>query len=378
MKQRSHYLSQISADVAGQGILNTPDQRFVASRTGWLGRLKVGQKISLGYALVLGVAVIGTAIGFTVADHYQKEAQEKEEDAIEELYQVYRLKSAVFRVRTKQHKLILYMDQPKIWQEKYQKFLSQIAQAQQTWVDFRATFRNPARRLKDTPEEKRAYERIMRTKSGFDNYLEQSEILFRASDPSHLSPESVASAQAKSFNFMHNSRVFTLDEFLTDIAHLVEVTAVEYNQAKLDLRNAERLRLQVITVSMILSLVVAALLALYMNRAIARPIQAVTHVAQQVTEESNFDLQAPIMTNDEIGILAVSLNRLIQEVQQLLAAQREANDQLEVYSQVLEKKVKERTQELREKNQSLLNALEELHRAQAKLEPDESELTSET
>ncbi|MCC5668671.1 HAMP domain-containing protein [Nostoc sp. CHAB 5784] len=99
----------------------------------------------------------------------------------------------------------------------------------------------------------------------------------------------------------------------------------------------------------------------------ARPIQAVTHVAQQVTEESNFDLQAPVTTNDEVGILANSLNRLILEVQQLITVQNDANEQLEVYSQVLEEKVRERTRELNEKNLSLKLALEELRCTQAQL-----------
>lgn len=317
--------------------------------------------------MVLSVAVAGTAFGFLIADHYQKEAQEKEEDAIEELYQVYRLKSAVFRVRTKQHKLILYMEQPVLWQEKYPKLLDYVAEARQAWVDFKVTFRNPARRLKDTPREKAAYEQLMRTKGNFDDYLQQSEVLFRSSNPKNLSQSAINATQAKLFNFMHNAQVFTLDEFLNDIANLVQVTAAEYNQAKLDLRNAEKLRMQIISAGMVLSVAIAALLALYMNRAIARPIQSVTHVAQQVTEESNFDLQAPITTQDEIGILAASLNRLIQEVQQLLATQKDTNEQLEVYSQVLERKVRERTQELKEKNQFLHRTLEDLQRTQAQL-----------
>lgn len=339
-----------------------------SSRWGnWLGHLRVGQKITLGYALVLGTTMLGTAIGFMIADYYQQQAQQEEEDAIEELYQVNQLNNAVFRVRTKQHKLILYMEQPGLWQEKYPQLLEYVSQAQQAWVDFKLTFRNPSRRLKDTPQERAAYDQLMRTKNGFDNYLKQSETLFAASNPQNLSPAAINATQARLFNFMHNSQVFTLDKFLDDIANLVEVTTAEYHQAKADLRKAEQLRLQIIVTSLFLSVAIATLLAMYMNRAIAHPIQAVTHVAQQVTEESDFSLQAPVTTYDEIGILATSLNRLIQEVQQLLKTQKDTNEQLEVYSQVLEKKVRERTQELKEKNQSLQKALEELRHTQAQL-----------
>ncbi|WP_421657695.1 HAMP domain-containing protein [Leptothermofonsia sp. ETS-13] len=372
MSRRLRNLDRLTEDPMEQIFSAAPNPQPSGGLSRWLGHLRVGQKITLGYILVLGIAVLGTAVGFVIADAYQKEAQEKEEDAIEELYQVYRLKSAVFRVRTKQHKLILYMEQPVLWREKYPKLLDHVDEARQAWAEFRITFNNPDRRLKDTPQERAAFEQLMRTKNAFDNYLKQSEVLFKDSNPQNLSPAEINVVQARLFNFMHNSQVFTLDGFLNDIAHLVQVTAAEYNQAKMDLIRAEKIRAQIIIASLVVSVAIAMVLAIYTNRTIASPIQAVTQVAQQVTEESNFDLQAPVTTQDEIGILAASLNRLIQEVQQLLKTQRDTNEQLEVYSQILERKVRERTQELKEKNQSLQKALEDLHRTQAQLVQNQS------
>lgn len=334
---------------------------------GWLRDLKVGQKLTLGYTFVLGAAMLGTALGFLVADRYHKDALHEEIDAVEELYQVYHLQSSVFRVRTQQHKLILYMRQPKLWHEKYPQLLQSFADVRHEWIDFKATFRNPNRQSKDTPPEKAAYAQLMRTKNDFDNYLNQSEILFATSNPKKLSSTAISATQSQLFNFMHSPQVFTLDEFLDDIANLVEVTTAEYNHAKVELSKAEKLRFQIIAVSLLLSAAIASLLVIYMSRAIARPIQAVTHVAQQVTEEANFDLRAPVTSRDEIGILAISLNRLIQEVQQLLKVQKDTNEQLEVYSEILERKVQERTQELKEKNQSLQQTLEDLHRTQTQL-----------
>ncbi|MBD1921789.1 HAMP domain-containing protein [Microcoleus sp. FACHB-831] len=60
----------------------------------------------------------------------------------------------------------------------------------------------------------------------------------------------------------------------------------------------------------------------YTSRAIARPIRAVTHVAQRATQESNFDLQAPVSSEDEVGALTASLNLLILKVSQLLEEQK--------------------------------------------------------
>ncbi|AFZ59645.1 HAMP domain-containing protein [Anabaena cylindrica FACHB-243] len=100
---------------------------------------------------------------------------------------------------------------------------------------------------------------------------------------------------------------------------------------------------------------------------ITRPLKVVTQIAQQVTQESNFDLQAPVTTQDEVGILAISFNQLIQQVKQLLIEQYEANQKLEVYSQILEQKVEERTQALRQKNIDLNHTLHELKLTQSQL-----------
>ncbi len=112
---------------------------------------------------------------------------------------------------------------------------------------------------------------------------------------------------------------------------------------------------------------IVAVVGFLIARTITRHLKVVTQVAQRVTQESNFDLQAPVTTQDEVGILAISFNQLIQQVKQLLTEQYEANQKLEVYSQTLEEKVEERTQALRKKNIALNHTLQELKRTQSQL-----------
>jgi methyl-accepting chemotaxis protein len=334
----------------------------------WFSRLKVGQKIGIGYGVLLSIAVLGTSIGFLIADRYQNQAQKREQAAIEKLYQISQLKTSVFRVRTTQHQLLLYMDRPNLWQENYAALVEYVAQARQVWSEFGANYSiENTTIIYDSVDEQKAVYRLLRNYKGFSAYLKRTEAFFRDNNPRKLSADEIEIARTQLFNFMHGSSVFLVDEFLDDIKSLKEVIVKEYEQSKQELRRAEKLRLQIILGSLLLSIAIATLLAIYTSRAIARPIQTLTHVAQQVTEESNFNLQAPVTTNDEVGILASSLNRLIQEVQQLIKIQKDANEQLEVYSQVLEKKVRERTRELNEKNQRLELALEELRHTQAQL-----------
>jgi len=76
-------------------------------------------------------------------------------------------------------------------------------------------------------------------------------------------------------------------------------------------------------------LILALILGLQISSSIAKPLQLVTEVAQQVTQESNFDLQAPVSTKDETGILATAFNNLIERVKTLLTEKEQRSTELQ-------------------------------------------------
>jgi signal transduction histidine kinase len=83
---------------------------------------------------------------------------------------------------------------------------------------------------------------------------------------------------------------------------------------------------------MLLSVAIAAVVAWRTSRAIAEPVITVTQVAEQVAKKSNFDLRAPITTDDEIGLLAKSLNRLIERVSERTKQLEQAKELAEAAS----------------------------------------------
>lgn len=111
----------------------------------------------------------------------------------------------------------------------------------------------------------------------------------------------------------------------------------------------------------------AILVGIKIARTITRPLQAVTKVAQQVTRFGNFNLQVPVTTQDEVGLLAVSFNSLIQRV-------AEYTYELEIARQTLEKRVEERTQELFDKHQQLQQTHDQLSQALYNLQQTQSQL----
>lgn len=117
--------------------------------------------------------------------------------------------------------------------------------------------------------------------------------------------------------------------------------------------------------------VLQALITIFVGRNVAQkisdPVLAVAQFAQKVTMESNFDLRVPVMTHDEVGILATSLNSLISRI-------AEYTQQLELARQTLERRVQERTQQLLHKNQELNQAYEQLSQALNELQQTQAQL----
>ncbi|MDZ8184498.1 MAG: ATP-binding protein [Nostoc sp. ChiSLP02] len=75
--------------------------------------------------------------------------------------------------------------------------------------------------------------------------------------------------------------------------------------------------------------ILALILGFHISSSIAKPLQLVTEVAQQVTQESNFDLKAPISTKDETGVLATAFNNLIERVKTVLAEKEQRSTELQ-------------------------------------------------
>lgn len=104
-------------------------------------------------------------------------------------------------------------------------------------------------------------------------------------------------------------------------------------------------------------------------RQIARPILALTEAATQVAA-GDLSPTAPVLTHDEVGVLAQSFN-------QMTAQLRVSRQELEAYSRTLEDKVEERTQELSEALDLLKATQADLMFENALLRSEEKETTFE-
>ena len=78
------------------------------------------------------------------------------------------------------------------------------------------------------------------------------------------------------------------------------------------------------------AVVVASMLAYILSRSVTRPLESVTVSLDQLTRQTRWDLRTrvAVRTRDEIGDLAVSVNRFITELAHLVASARATADQV--------------------------------------------------
>lgn len=332
-----------------------------------LASLKVGQKIGLGYTIALGITVSGTIAGFEVGHHYQQQAETREEHERNEVEILQRLQSRLLQTRTHQQQLIPLAQYPDKFEDEYAHLLRQKTELHAVWAELER-FVTKSETLRDFEHEAKIAD-FLQTYDGVPQGYSQ-ELERRVDRIRQLNtelPTDVEQAQTLLLEFTSSSLALKFDGISDNLVGLI-------NASYQNLKGAERSRrqsnvvIQRITIASIgCSVAIAILLAILTSRAIAQPIQALTHVARRLTEESNFDLQVTVKQDDEIGMLANAFNQLIHSVKQLLQQQQITNEQLEIYSQTLESKVKKRTQELNNKNTQLQQLLEELQHAQVQM-----------
>ncbi|HEY9608029.1 sensor histidine kinase, partial [Allocoleopsis sp.] len=279
-----------------------------------------------------GIAVLGTTAGFVVGDYCQQKARLEEKNAQEEIRSLQHLQTMLLHAQSHQQNYFKSAKNPERLQEDYNHLIEHINEFNQAWATFKASYENPKKvNPQDRPGELALFKRIVTTNDPFvKEYFQRTVVILKQMTSPTLKSEERENARQKLLNSSDSAlddKVENLIDTLTDLIHFADK---EYEQSRAEAIAADQIRLRIITGSILFSVAIAIILAIYTSRAIARPIQATTKVAQQVTQDKNFNLQALVTTEDEVADLTISLNQLILQVNQLLEAQKTAN-----YSQLI-------------------------------------------
>jgi signal transduction histidine kinase len=323
----------------------------------WFSRLRVGQKIGLGYAIALGVAVSGTIAGFAIGNQYENRAIEAKHHIWTELEILHQLQTELLLCRTSQQQLIPLRQTPSLLLEEYQKLQFHQSRFEQAWNRWKHFVAETSR--KDTEFHQSTLPNFVQTYSSvakqYFQALEAQIDQLQLSDPSAFRPE-----QQQLLTFTNDELALRMDELSAQLNVLLETSYKEYQDAQETHQAANVIRERITLSGIGLSIAISIGLVVLITRSITLPIKSLTKVASRSTTEANFELQAAVTSRDEIGTLAQTFNQLIYAVHQLLQEQQQAQQQLE-------SKVEERTQELQAKNQQLQQLLVELHQTQMQM-----------
>jgi PAS domain S-box-containing protein len=324
--------------------MDTPFQSRLSKYTipalGCFHRLKVSQKISLGYAAVLGLAIAGTTLGISIGNAQTQRAAMLKTYAREELELKTRLQTSILQVRTHQQQLIPLLDHPADFISEFHHIQSHKIEIEKSWIELEKMADKVS---KETSifQDSSVLQIFLKTYEGVaPNYLQSLNALVEDIDLDQLdNPSNFKIAQARLLKFTNSDLALEFDEVSDTLSDRIASAQQNSDRTEAEFFAADRLRNDIIMFSMLASTIVATFLAWLISRSITRPLAALNQLAQQVTASENFDLKSTVMTQDEVGTLASSLNQLIDWV-------RIRTQALERSRESLEQMVTVRTQEL--------------------------------
>ncbi|MEM9092397.1 MAG: HAMP domain-containing protein [Cyanobacteria bacterium P01_F01_bin.53] len=290
----------------------------------------IRHRIIRGYMLVLGLALTGSTAGLLVGNHLQKRAIALQEITIAERKLLSDLQVKILYNRpTKQ--LSPHLGNSAQFNKAGQAMIARVSSIQ-TLVKEHENIHQARARLNagDISSEQQAlYDQIEAYEQTLKIFRDRIQTFIQSVDDAYAQGEELEEAQQLLIDFVQSREFADFVQFPEELHAFVTIAEAEEIAAAQALKQAFALQTQIILSSLLLSSAIATLVALITSRVIAQPVQTVTAIARRVTDENNFDLQAPIEGKDEVSSLAQSLNQLIRKVKQLLSQLGQKNTDLE-------------------------------------------------
>ncbi|MEH2254486.1 putative bifunctional diguanylate cyclase/phosphodiesterase [Nostoc sp.] len=330
-----------------------------------LHRLSLRNKIIGGYGVALSIAVAGTIAGLTLGNYYQQQASTSQDSANQQGQLLSDLQVAMLQTLPT-IEFVPLLKKPKEFEQHKSELPERAEKIKQLIKELQ---RSPQTRA--TKDLERLLSKDYRAA---EKFYQQLEVLLNQIKPQMLQPQSSGAAKKQITDFTGGPELGAIVRSAKALTTFIKSAGEQEEKAKDALTEAEDLRNQIIAIGMVLSVLFAAVLAFSTSRAIARPIEAVTQVAQLVSSSSDFSLRVPVTTSDEIGLLSISFNNLIQTIATYIQKLSQKNQKLEQAEEALriahnqlETRVRERTAELAKINQELLIEVTERKRAESQL-----------
>ena len=293
-------------------------------------KLSLFRKIAYSYSLLIGIVIVGSAAGLLLGDYYQRKAQSALLIARTQQDLLVLLEKEVLNIRSHPQQLMLVFSDSIWFDFERSRFNNRLTTSMQTLNSLKDFSRQYPNNLAESYQE--FFALLQGYNQALDAYDRWVKNFWKKVQPGNVSSAKVSQAQQQLLAEMRTDQALAIElkfERLNNrLESVMEAAQNQQLQASIKFNDIENWRLQIIGLGMLGSALLAIGLAWLTSRAITEPIETTTQIAQRVTQESRFDLQATIHTQDEIGILAHSLNQLITWVGNHTEALNQKNQEL--------------------------------------------------
>ncbi|NEO25624.1 MAG: methyl-accepting chemotaxis protein [Kamptonema sp. SIO4C4] len=278
-----------------------------------ISKTRISHRIATGYALALGIAMLGTSLGLVIGNYYQNQARREQILASQEARVLNDLQTAFLELRSQDEQLTRLAQTPQAYSYQYPSFQARLDKSQILLSKFESYVEKSYTEQQNQTEDLVRF--IEANRDVASRYLEIIDRLLAQIAPLTVEGATGTVNETVLNQFANIQNSVQLEAFSENLTELIILAHQRQRAAETQLNQAENLRLGIILISMVLSVVIAVLLAIYTSRAITRPIRsAVTEFAsfsqqlsstteeqERMAEQQAETVQQTTVTMDEMG-----------------------------------------------------------------------------
>lgn len=318
---------EVSEDVPSHDEL--PTLEFPSSGKLKASSRRIHQKIGCGYFAAIGIGFFGSLVGLVIANYYRAREIKQFNHAKYQTQMLSNYKDAAVEVQLHSYGLAAVVNQPQQLFRKKAEFSESINKIKDVEIQISEFISSKPGKLAATEATLKTL--LRKYETNLESYTEQLNSILQQVDE-RSQPQDLSKVQQQLLQLTRSQTAIRLEQLSKQLDNILQsAEGQEYRRAK-DLEFSKGIERTIVIASMLLSVAIAVVVAWRTSRAIAEPVVVVTQVAEQVARKSNFDLRAPVTTEDEIGLLAKSLNRLIEKVSKRTKQLEEAKELAEAAS----------------------------------------------
>ncbi|MBW4478964.1 MAG: HAMP domain-containing protein [Tolypothrix brevis GSE-NOS-MK-07-07A] len=288
---------------------------------------RIHQKIGYGYFLAIGIGFFGSITGLVIANSFRGQGIIQLNQAHYQGQLLSDYQDAVVGAQLYSSNLVAVVGEKERLAATNTKFLQSVEKAKKLTPVIVNFIANKPKKLASSQASLQAL--LQDYATTLDAYVEEIEPILQQIDKPQVQPEELSIAREKLLAVMRGEKATRLDQLSQTLANILQNAQEKEDKSTEDVEQTKIVERFIVILSMLVSVAIAAIIAWRTSKAIAEPVITVTLVAEQVARKSNFDLRAPITTEDEIGLLAKSLNHLIERVSERTKELQQAKEQAE-------------------------------------------------